>query len=118
MSRSGYSDECDDWQLIMWRGAVASSMRGRRGQAFLKETLAALDALPEKKLIDYDLEREGAVCALGPDPHGGAMTAVVDEPTRHWILSRKSPHGSVPGQLNRLTGLKVYVTRFLPEDIQ
>lgn len=67
MSRSGYVDEMDDqWQLIRWRGAVASAMRGRRGQAFLNEMLAALDALPEKKLIADELEAaDGAVCAIG-----------------------------------------------------
>lgn len=66
MSRSGYSDDCDDqWGHIMWRGRVASAMRGKRGQAFLREMLAALDALPEKKLITNALENEGAVCAIG-----------------------------------------------------
>lgn len=66
MSRSGYSDDCDnDWGLIRWRGAVASAIRGKRGQEFLYEMLHALAALPERKLIDRDLEREGAVCALG-----------------------------------------------------
>ena len=65
MSRSGYSDDIDQWQLIRWRGAVASAMRGRRGQAFLQEMLAALDALPEKKLIAEAIETEGAVCAIG-----------------------------------------------------
>lgn len=66
MSRSGYSDDCDDnWGWIRWRGYVASAIRGRRGQAFLREMLAALDALPEKKLIADDLECEGCVCAIG-----------------------------------------------------
>ena len=66
MSRSGYTDECDEsWELIMWRGAVASAIRGKRGQAFLKEMLAALDALPEKKLIADDIVKEGACCAIG-----------------------------------------------------
>ncbi len=67
MSRSGYSDDCDYyWSHIMWRGAVASAFRGKRGQAFLREMLAALDALPEKKLLTHDLiNAEGAVCALG-----------------------------------------------------
>lgn len=66
MSRSGYSDDCDDqWQLIRWRGAVASAFRGRRGVAFMTEMLAAMDAMPEKKLIAEDLERDGAVCAIG-----------------------------------------------------
>jgi len=56
MSRSGYSDDCEDnWSWICWRGAVKSAIRGKRGQAFLRETLAALDALPERKLIAKDL---------------------------------------------------------------
>lgn len=66
MSRSGYGDYYfDNWDVIRWRGAVASAIRGRRGQAFLKEMLAALDALPEKKLVREDLENEYGVCALG-----------------------------------------------------
>jgi hypothetical protein len=65
MSRSGYSDDCEGWELICWRGAVASAIRGRRGQAFLREMLAALDALPVKRLINGELEAHGEVCALG-----------------------------------------------------
>ena len=66
MSRSGYSEDCDnDWGAICWRGAVASAIKGRRGQAFLKEMLCALDALPEHKLVAENLEADGAVCAIG-----------------------------------------------------
>ena len=73
MSRSGYSvdGDLDHWQLIRWRGAVNSAMNGKRGQAFLRELLDALDALPEPKLIDHDLVRyDGSTdtnlfCALG-----------------------------------------------------
>ena len=68
MSRSGYTDDFDDpWQLICWRGAVASAIRGKRGQALLKELEAALLALPEKKLIveEFANAEAGAVCALG-----------------------------------------------------
>jgi hypothetical protein len=66
MSRSGYSEDCDNlWSLIRWRGAVASAIRGKRGQAFLREMLAALDAMPEKRLIAEELEVRGEVCALG-----------------------------------------------------
>lgn len=65
MSRSGYSDDCDGWQLIMWRGAVASGIRGARGQQLLREMVAALDAMPVKSLIADDLVRDGEVCALG-----------------------------------------------------
>ena len=67
MSRSGYNDDydCGDWALIRWRGAVASAIRGRRGQAFLKEMLAALDAIPTQRLIAGDFANLNGVCALG-----------------------------------------------------
>lgn len=65
MSRSGYGDDCEGWQLIMWRGAVASAIRGKRGQAFLTEMLEALDAMPEKSLTENALEHDGEVCAMG-----------------------------------------------------
>ena len=65
MSRSGYSEDYDNWDLIRWRGAVTSAIRGKRGQAFLRELLSALDALPEKKLVADELEEHGDYCALG-----------------------------------------------------
>jgi hypothetical protein len=69
VSRSGYIDDCwdgDNWSAIMYCGAVTSAFRGKRGQAFLKEILAALDAMPEKRLVGDSLEdQEGAVCTLG-----------------------------------------------------
>lgn len=67
MSRSGYCDDYDgEWALIRWRGAVASAIRGKHGQAFLREMLAALDALPAPRLIKDDLENDrGGVCAIG-----------------------------------------------------
>lgn len=65
MSRSGYSDHLDNWQLIIWRGAVASAIRGKRGQEFLKEMLVAFDALSEKELIAHELQGGDKVCAIG-----------------------------------------------------
>jgi hypothetical protein len=66
MSRSGYVDELDNWQMIKWRGQVASAIRGRRGQKLLTDLLAALDAMPEKFLVAGELEtKDGDVCALG-----------------------------------------------------
>lgn len=65
MSRSGYSDDCDGWELIMWRGAVNQAINGKRGQAFLKELLVSLDALSKPKLIAHYLMKEGEVCAIG-----------------------------------------------------
>jgi hypothetical protein len=63
MSRSGYSDDCEN--IAMWRGMVASATRGKRGQALLRALLEALDAMPEKRLIPHELESDGEVCALG-----------------------------------------------------
>lgn len=68
MSRSGYdNDDADDgyWPWIKYRGQVASAIRGRRGQAFLRDLIAALDALPERQLIAHDLHSTCGVCALG-----------------------------------------------------
>lgn len=66
MSRSGYSDDCETWSLICWRGAVSSAIRGRRGQQFLIELRDALDVMPEKKLIADDLQdNSGCHCTLG-----------------------------------------------------
>lgn len=59
------SDMDDENQFAMWRGQVASTIRGKRGQAFLKELIEALDSLPEKQLIKNDLIQDGEVCALG-----------------------------------------------------
>lgn len=69
MGRSGYTEDwdCDNyWGFIRYRGAVKAAFRGKRGQSFLLEMLAALDALPEKKLVARELETDdGCVCALG-----------------------------------------------------
>ena len=66
MSRAGYSDDLTNWSLIRYRGQVASATRGKRGQEFLRELRDSLDALPEKKLCDGDLEQpSGRVCAIG-----------------------------------------------------
>ena len=65
MGRAGYHDDIDQWALIRWRGQVASAIRGKRGQAFLRELIAALDALPEKRLIARELQEGSNVCAIG-----------------------------------------------------
>src|SRR5271165_3227905 len=69
MGRSGYSDDCEN--IGLWRGAVESAIRGKRGQALLREMVVALDAMPVKELIADDIVRDGAhglpggVCAIG-----------------------------------------------------
>lgn len=66
MSRSGYSDDGSNWDLIRWSGAVRSAIRGRRGQAMLRELGEALDAMEHKRLLAWGFEDEhGEVCALG-----------------------------------------------------
>lgn len=67
MSRSGYTDDCDDhWQHIRWRGAVRSAINGARGQAFLRELADLMDAMPEKRLIANELQSaDGEFCTLG-----------------------------------------------------
>ena len=66
MSRHGYSDDLDQWDLIKWHGQVASAIRGKRGQKLLVDLVRALDAMPEKELIASKLVTiDGEVCALG-----------------------------------------------------
>ena len=64
MSRSGYSDDYE--YAAIWAGRVASASRGKRGQQFFRDLLAALDAMPEKSLIAHELQApNGEVCAIG-----------------------------------------------------
>lgn len=66
MSRSQYGYELDQWDLIRWRGAVKSAIRGARGQLFLRDALTALDAMPDKRLIANALKDEdGEYCLMG-----------------------------------------------------
>ena len=67
MSRSEYSEDCDGRELNLWRGAVNSAINGKRGQAFLIESLAALDAMLVKKLTTDSLHDPvvGEFCTLG-----------------------------------------------------
>lgn len=66
MGRSGYTDEDDDNTHGLWRGAVERAIFGKRGQAFLREMGAALDAMPVKELVADDVVRsDGKVCAIG-----------------------------------------------------
>lgn len=67
MSRSGYSEDCDDqWAHIRWRGQVASATKGKRGQKLLTELADALDSMAVKELITNSLKDEnGNFCTLG-----------------------------------------------------
>ena len=64
MSRSGYSEDCEN--INLYRGRVARAVRGRRGQAFLREMGTALDAMEVKELItDEIVTEDGQACAIG-----------------------------------------------------
>lgn len=63
MSRHGYSDDCEN--VAMWRGVIASATRGKRGQAFFRSLVEALDGMPEKRLVEGALQTAEGDCALG-----------------------------------------------------
>lgn len=68
MSRSGYAEDGDhdDYRgAALYRGAVMSAIRGKRGQKLLRDLADALDAMPDKRLITDALEADGEYCALG-----------------------------------------------------
>lgn len=69
MGRHGLYDSGDMEDVLAfgrWRGAVASAIRGQRGQSFLRELLTAIDAIESRRLIGDGLENDhGEVCALG-----------------------------------------------------
>lgn len=64
MSRSGYSDDCEN--LNLYRANVHRTISGKRGQTFLQELAKSLDEMPVKELIAGELVTEdGDVCAIG-----------------------------------------------------
>jgi hypothetical protein len=97
MSRSGYVDDYDEDYLQMgrWRGMVASAIRGRRGQTLLKEMLAAMDAMPIKRLVANELEAPDLI------------------PCSHWGLYEATGVCAI-GTVGRARG--VDMTKLDPED--
>lgn len=72
MSRHGYTDggECDSVEAVLsygrYQGALTRAIRGTRGQSFLRELIAALDAMPVKELLrGVAVQSDGSCCALG-----------------------------------------------------
>ena len=89
MSRSGYSEDCDGWELIRWRGAVESAIRGKRGQAMLADLVAALDALPDKSLASESLvNTDGEYCALGALGRARGMDMAPIDPEDRQAVAR------------------------------
>lgn len=78
MSRSGYSYDIEDpRELGRWRAQVASATRGKRGQRLLLDLLAALDAMPEKRLVTGVLE----VSAASDEKHAQAWVRLFNDPS-------------------------------------
>lgn len=91
MSRSGYTDDCDfDWRWVMYRGRVASAIRGKRGQRLLREALAALDSMPEKRLVASELEDgDGNVCVLGAVGRARGIDLGAIDPEQPDVVARE-----------------------------
>ena len=65
MSRSNYSHEWTN-EMNLYRATVDRSINGKRGQAFLKRLIKALEAMPTKELhADIFAKPDGACCAMG-----------------------------------------------------
>ena len=87
MSRSLYSD--DGEFLDLYRQAVESAIKGKRGQRFLRKLGDALDAMPVKRLITDELvTADGEVCALGCLGLAQNLPMVGVNPEAHGLLSR------------------------------
>lgn len=69
MSRHGYieADEIDHLELGRWRAQVTNAMRGRRGQALLRDLIVGLEAMPpqERELHEIVVDDGENACALG-----------------------------------------------------
>jgi hypothetical protein len=101
MNRSGYCDDFgDDDPLALgrYRAQVNSAIRGKRGQALLRELLAALDAMPDKRLVAGELEADGQFCALGVVGHArGLNLAAIDS----YDVESLGPQFNIAEQLAR-----------------
>lgn len=112
MSRAGYCDDLDDpLEHGRWRAQVRSATRGKRGQKLLRDLLAALDAMPEKRLVGDVLE----VSAEADEKHAQSWVkmfgdiASADRYRKHHVKPRSDQYreGDVCalGALGRVRGL-------------
>lgn len=92
MSRSGYTDDYgDDYpgQMDLYRAAVDRAIKGKRGQQFLRELAAAMDAMPEKVLIaDALQDADGCFCALGVVGHARGLDLTKVDPEDAHAVSK------------------------------
>jgi hypothetical protein len=67
MTRLYYDDDCGPSEEGLRQGWLRSAIRGQRGQRFLRDLVAALDALPTPELSSGALEdpETGCCCAFG-----------------------------------------------------
>jgi hypothetical protein len=79
MSRVSFGD--DDEHQWLYQQHTDAAINGRRGQAFIREIISALDALPAKRLAaDVLVGKRGEVCAMGAVALArGVDTSDVDE---------------------------------------
>lgn len=89
MSRSGYADDMDEDRLALWRGAVASAIRGKRGQRLLQDMAEAMDKMPEKVLIAHELEADGDHCALGVVGRERGIDLKSIDPEDYWYVAKQ-----------------------------
>lgn len=89
MSRSGYSDDLEPADLAKWRASVNRALASKRGQAFLKELLTSLDALPAKRLIGESLQDPGGeVCSLGAVGFARKLPMNNIDPEAYWDVAK------------------------------
>jgi hypothetical protein len=95
MSRFDYDD--GDWdygRFMLWERAMQNALSGRRGQAALADLEQALLALPEPRLIEGYLAKDGEVCAMGALVAAKRVAAGEDRAAVLAELERLSPEES------------------------
>jgi hypothetical protein len=75
MSRSGYSDDCDGWALIRWRGAVNSAIKGRRGQQALREIVAAQKCCDQAAPLTFSTLRSVPSPSIPPSTYSSTSVS-------------------------------------------
>ena len=88
----------EQWAWIRFRGQVASAIRGRRGQATLKQAAEAMERLPRRQLITGELCDGTGVCVVG---------AVIYDDFKSKGLSPKAAWNKLRG-LSRKIGRDAY----------
>lgn len=92
MGRSGFYEMDGEDPLAEGRSLAhqRSAMYGKRGQRLLRDLIAALDAMPEKRLVsDVLVEKDsGEVCALGCLGKARGLPIETLDPEKHDELAK------------------------------